>query len=57
MPGSFRLGVSPGMVKHEGTQSMLWGANVLEQLAGDGHAANLARYIKTGEHAAKDTGE
>ncbi|MEU6547910.1 helix-turn-helix transcriptional regulator [Streptomyces sp. NPDC046859] len=57
VPGSFRLGVSPGMVKHEGTQSVLWGANVLERLAGDGHVANLARYIKTGEVTAKDTGE
>lgn len=57
VPGSFRLGVSPGMVKHEGTQSVLWGANVLEQLAGDGHVANLARYIKTGEVTAKDTGK
>ncbi|MER6037368.1 helix-turn-helix transcriptional regulator [Streptomyces sp. NPDC001835] len=57
VPGSFRLGVSPGMVKHEGTQSVLWGANVLEELAGDGHVANLARYIKTGEITAKDTGE
>ncbi|MER6279655.1 helix-turn-helix domain-containing protein [Streptomyces sp900105245] len=57
VPGSFRLGVSPGMVKHEGTQSVLWGADVLEQLAGDGHVANLARYIKTGEVTTKDTGE
>ncbi|MFG3187073.1 telomere-associated protein Tap [Streptomyces nigra] len=57
VPGSFRLGVSPGMVKHEGTQSVLWGANVLEQLSGDGHVANLARYIKTGEVTARDTGE
>ncbi|MEU7428782.1 helix-turn-helix transcriptional regulator [Streptomyces sp. NPDC040750] len=57
VPGSFRLGVSPGMVKHEGTQSVLWGANVLEELAGEGHVANLARYIKTGEVTAKDTGE
>ncbi|GGT02830.1 telomere-associated protein Tap [Streptomyces cinerochromogenes] len=57
VPGSFRLGVSPGMVKHEGTQSVLWGLEVLEQLAGDGHVANLARYIKTGEVTAKDTGE
>lgn len=57
VPGSFRLGVSPGMVKHEGTQSVLWGADVLEQLAGDGHVVNLARYIKTGEVTAKDTGE
>ncbi|MEU5313650.1 helix-turn-helix domain-containing protein [Streptomyces sp. NPDC021562] len=57
VPGSFRLGVSPGMVKHEGTQSVLWGSGVLEHLAGDGHVANLARYIKTGEVTAKDTGE
>ncbi|WP_030872774.1 telomere-associated protein Tap [Streptomyces sp. NRRL S-37] len=57
VPGSFRLGVSPGMVKHEGTQSVLWGADVLEQLGADGHVANLARYIKTGTVTAKDTGE
>ncbi|MFI9358515.1 telomere-associated protein Tap [Streptomyces lydicus] len=57
VPGSFRLGVSPGMVKHEGTQSVLWGADVLEQLGTDGKVANLARYIKTGEVSAKDTGE
>ncbi|WP_405763978.1 helix-turn-helix domain-containing protein [Streptomyces sp. NBC_00080] len=57
VPGSFRLGVSPGMVKHEGTQSVLWGADVLEQLAADDKTANLARYIKTGEVTAKDTGE
>ncbi|MFI1701480.1 telomere-associated protein Tap [Streptomyces bobili] len=57
VPGSFRLGVSPGMVKHEGTQSVLWGADVLERLHADGHVANLARYIKTGEVTAKDTGE
>lgn len=58
VPGSFRLGVSPGMVKHEGTQSVLWGADVLEQLAADGgRVANLARYIKTGEVSTKDTGE
>ena len=24
LPGGFRLGVTPGMVKHEGTQSVLW---------------------------------
>ncbi|MET8182363.1 helix-turn-helix transcriptional regulator [Streptomyces sp. NPDC005336] len=57
VPGSFRLGVSPGMVKHEGTQSVLWGADALEQLGADGKVANLARYIKTGEVTAKDTGE
>ncbi|MEU3204119.1 helix-turn-helix transcriptional regulator [Streptomyces cyaneofuscatus] len=57
VPGSFRLGVAPGMVKHEGTQDVLWGVGVLEQLGGDGKVANLARYIKTGEVTARDTGE
>ncbi|MGW1469006.1 telomere-associated protein Tap [Streptomyces sp. NPDC002308] len=57
VPGSFRLGVSPGMVKHEGTQSVLWGVGVLEQLGTEGKVANLARYIKTGEVTARDTGE
>ncbi|MEY2247247.1 helix-turn-helix domain-containing protein [Streptomyces sp. BF23-18] len=55
--GSFRLGVSPGMVKHEGTQSVLWGAEKSEELGGDGHVANLARYIKTGRADSPDTGE
>ncbi|MFD7552594.1 telomere-associated protein Tap [Streptomyces sp. NPDC059816] len=57
VPGSFRLGVSPGMVKHEGTQDVLWGVGVLEQLGAQGKVANLARYIKTGEVTARDTGE
>ncbi|MFE9240542.1 telomere-associated protein Tap [Streptomyces sp. NPDC007007] len=57
VPGSFRLGVSPGMVKHEGTQDVLWGVGVLEQLGAQGKIANLARYIKTGEVTARDTGE
>ncbi|MGW7578316.1 telomere-associated protein Tap [Streptomyces sp. NPDC054765] len=39
-PGSFRLGVSPGMVKHEGTQDMLWAVQMLDE----GH--NPARHIK-----------
>ncbi len=43
VPGSSRVGVSPEMVKHEGTQSVLRGANVLGQFAGDGHVADLAR--------------
>ncbi|MER5881127.1 helix-turn-helix transcriptional regulator [Streptomyces sp. NPDC001910] len=55
--GSFRLGVSPGMVKHEGTQSVLWGAQMFEKLGGDGHVANLARNIKTGQTGGPDTGE
>ncbi|WP_097873449.1 helix-turn-helix transcriptional regulator [Streptomyces sp. ms184] len=57
VPGSFRLGVSPGMIKHEGTQDVLWGVGVLEQLAAEGKVANLARYIKTGEVTARDNGE
>ncbi|MGW4903846.1 telomere-associated protein Tap [Streptomyces albidoflavus] len=57
VPGSFRLGVLPGMVKHEGTQDVLWGVGVLEQLGAQGKVANLARYIKTGEVTARDTGE
>ncbi|MDQ1005579.1 hypothetical protein QFZ82_000063 [Streptomyces sp. V4I23] len=57
VPGSFRLGVAPGMVKHEGTQSVLWGADMLEQLGAPDKVASLARYIKTGEVTAKDTGE
>ncbi|WEV23755.1 helix-turn-helix transcriptional regulator [Streptomyces sp. 71268] len=59
IPGSFRLGVSPGMVKHEGSQPMWWGAEIYERLADPTgkKVANLARYIKTGEVTAKDTGE
>ncbi|XQE83712.1 hypothetical protein ACN24L_38115 [Streptomyces microflavus] len=47
----------PGMVKHEGTQDVLWGVGMLEQFAAVGKVANLARYIKTGEVTARDTGE
>lgn len=45
LPGGFRLGVSPGMVKHEGTQPLLWAVELLE----DGH--NPARHIKGGDAA------
>ena len=38
--GAFRLGPSPGMVKHEGTQSMLWAVELLDA------GANPARLIK-----------
>ncbi|MER6089648.1 telomere-associated protein Tap [Streptomyces bluensis] len=54
VPGSFRLGVSPGMVKHEGTRTTLWAEEVREKY---GRALNLARYVKTGEVTAKDDGE
>ncbi|MFF7651103.1 telomere-associated protein Tap [Streptomyces sp. NPDC007983] len=47
LPGGFRLGVSPGMVKHEGTQEFLWAAQLLDE----GH--NPARHIK-GTDAAID---
>ncbi|MEU6445081.1 transcriptional regulator, partial [Streptomyces sp. NPDC047046] len=46
LPGGFRLGVSPGMVKHEGTQSLMWAAKMLDE----GH--NPARHIKGTDAAA-----
>ncbi|MFC4469305.1 telomere-associated protein Tap [Streptomyces xiangluensis] len=55
LPGGWRLGVSPGMVKHEGTQTVLWGEGVREQF--NAPELNLARYIKTGEVTTKDDGE
>jgi transcriptional regulator with XRE-family HTH domain len=48
-PGSFRLGVSPGMVKHEGTRELFWAVELLEQ------QHNPARHIK-GDHD-EDDGE
>ncbi|WP_108990110.1 telomere-associated protein Tap [Streptomyces coelicoflavus] len=55
LPGGFRLGVNPGLVKHEGTQSVLWGEGVREQF--DAPDLNLARYIKDGTVTDRDTGE
>ncbi|SEG92039.1 hypothetical protein SAMN05216223_12528 [Actinacidiphila yanglinensis] len=46
-PGTFRLGVSPGMVKHEGTQPLFWAVELMEQ------QHNPARHIK-GDGAADD---
>ncbi|MET8128217.1 helix-turn-helix domain-containing protein [Streptomyces sp. NPDC005065] len=54
LPGGFRLGVSPGMVKHEGTQTTLWAEGVREKY---GDELNLARYIKDGHVTHTDTGE
>lgn len=54
LPGGFRLGVSPGMVKHEGTQSVLWAEGLLEEHGPD---VNIARHIKTGIVAGQDEGE
>ncbi|WP_331766884.1 telomere-associated protein Tap [Embleya sp. NBC_00896] len=45
VPGAFRLGVSPGMVKHEGTRSLEWALGLLVE----GH--NPARHIKDGVDA------
>lgn len=53
LPGGFRLGVSPGMVKHEGTQSTLWAEEQFEKY---GDSVNIARIIKDGGQAA-DNGE
>ncbi|MEU9233606.1 telomere-associated protein Tap [Streptomyces subrutilus] len=47
LPGGFRIGVSPGMVKHEGTQSLLWAVRMLDE------HLNPARHIK-GHDAAAD---
>ncbi|MFD5476412.1 telomere-associated protein Tap [Streptomyces hawaiiensis] len=55
LPGGFKLGVNPGLVKHEGTQSVLWGEGVREQF--NAPELNLARYIKDGTVTAQDTGE
>ncbi|WP_437090376.1 telomere-associated protein Tap [Streptomyces sp. enrichment culture] len=55
LPGGFKLGVNPGLVKHEGTQSVLWGEGVREQF--DAPELNLARYIKDGTVTDQDTGE
>lgn len=52
VPGGFRLGVSPGMVKHEGTQSTLWAEAQYETHG----LVNIARTIKDGGTAA-DNGE
>ncbi|MGW5779830.1 telomere-associated protein Tap [Streptomyces sp. NPDC003863] len=55
IPGSFRIGISPGMVKHEGTQTPLWAEQIREQTSNP--LLNLARNIKTGERSSQDTGE
>ncbi|MFB7137907.1 transcriptional regulator [Streptomyces sp. NPDC056237] len=55
LPGGFKLGVNPGLVKWEGTQSVLWGEGVREQF--NAPEFNLARYIKDGTVTDKDNGE
>ncbi|AJE39204.1 telomere-associated protein Tap [Streptomyces nodosus] len=55
LPGGFKLGVNPGLVKHEGTQTVLWGEEVRERF--DAPELNLARYIKDGTVTDVDNGE
>jgi transcriptional regulator with XRE-family HTH domain len=55
LPGGFKLGINPGLVKWEGTQSVLWGEGVRERF--EAPELNLARYIKTGEVTDQDDGE
>jgi hypothetical protein len=55
LPGGFRLGVSPGMVKHEGTQETLWAEGLMEEYGPQG--VNIARHIKDGVVTLADNGE
>jgi hypothetical protein len=55
LPGGFRLGINPGLVKWEGTQSVLWGEEVRERF--NAPELNLARYIKDGTVTDVDNGE
>ncbi|AYG85052.1 hypothetical protein DWB77_07268 [Streptomyces hundungensis] len=55
LPGGFKLGINPGLVKHEGTQSVLWGEEVRERF--NAPELNLARYIKDGTVTDTDNGE
>ncbi|WP_395366946.1 telomere-associated protein Tap [Streptomyces sp. YH02] len=55
LPGGFKLGINPGLVKHEGTQDVLWGEEVREKF--NAPEFNLARYIKDGTVTDVDNGE
>ncbi|MGV9419938.1 telomere-associated protein Tap [Streptomyces sp. NPDC003674] len=55
LPGGFKLGINPGLVKHEGTQSVLWGEEVRDRF--NTPELNLARYIKDGTVTDVDNGE
>lgn len=55
LPGGFKLGINPGLVKHEGTQCVLWGEEVRERF--NAPELNLARYIKDGTVTDVDNGE
>ncbi|MFI8504552.1 telomere-associated protein Tap [Streptomyces sp. NPDC085524] len=49
VPGGFRLGVSPGMVKWQGTQTVLWAEQQFEERGG---LFNIANLIKTADPTA-----
>ncbi|MFI2437348.1 telomere-associated protein Tap [Streptomyces sp. NPDC018693] len=55
LPGGFKLGINPGLVKHEGTQTVLWGEEVRDRF--NAPELNLARYIKDGTVTDVDNGE
>ncbi|MFE3430467.1 telomere-associated protein Tap [Streptomyces sp. NPDC059171] len=55
LPGGFKLGINPGLVKHEGTQTVLWGEEVRERFSAPD--LNLARSIKDGTVTDADNGE
>ncbi|MEZ0095299.1 helix-turn-helix domain-containing protein [Streptacidiphilus sp. EB129] len=50
LPGTFRLGATPGLAKLEGVQEMLWAVDLMER------KLNPARHIKGGD-AVMDEGE
>ncbi|MGW3175586.1 hypothetical protein [Streptomyces sp. NPDC001153] len=43
VPGAFRLGVLPGMAKHQGTQTVLWAEEQFEEHGGVFNIANLIK--------------
>ncbi|MCL7382168.1 helix-turn-helix transcriptional regulator [Streptomyces sp. 35G-GA-8] len=49
VPGGFRLGVSPGMVKWQGTQTVLWAESQFEER---GEVFNISNLIKTADPTA-----
>ncbi|MGW2425891.1 telomere-associated protein Tap [Streptomyces sp. NPDC001709] len=42
-PGTFRLGISPGMVKHQGSRTVLWAEQQFEEHGGVFNIANLIK--------------
>lgn len=43
VPGTFRLGISPGMVKHQGTRTVLWAEEQFEEHDGVFNVSNLIK--------------